>query len=876
MRKNGVYTILLVAALILGNLFFGIPAYAATTQTKTREINIVYDDSGSMAATYQNSSPVASETKWSQAKYALKVFTAMMGESDTANIYPMSGNKNGKQSGIVRVAGTMSANERVKEVSKINTGKTSDTTPFATVQAAGNDLKNSDADERWLIILTDGIFQEYDDDETRAALKVYADDTSMKVAYIGIGENVVDMSQLDNETFFSYNGITEDKILSTVTEVARKVYNYQALQLDSDKNSVYRFTTDIPISKIVIFAQGKDISVGELQLEDNKVETKPEDVAVNVLKGNEKAPTVEGWSDIQFASGLEGHIISYTAAELPFGNAEGMSTYSFSCNTSNVEVYFEPGIEVQMILKDSTGENNIVSQSQEISVEAGEFEADFQMVNPLNGDVINQGSSELLGTVDLSASLSGTSEMSAVQAGDKVQLEEGSYIVTTTAKFEDGREENDKSTVKVSPATYKITFSEESYTIDVATLKCSESIGFTITNKDGSPAEIPVEKISVADVNGLKFKISDQGKGIYNLEPEYAGENISDVHSGKEKLTVVVVDNEQQLASGGTNIIISADEQVQLVINLEMPDEKYPSQDPKYMFNPNILGENEQANYITAKVQAVDATGTVRNLTDGEWKQGQKCFDFQVISNDGNFIYQHVIKTLLHQKIDFDVQLGEAASSYKLYLDGTNPIKILPNTSHIQMTQHIQLENGVIEEGTTEGSVSIQSLGMIMYLKKVLLILLIIMIILIILCLYCRKPKFKRDMKPNVIIKSHKNGIDMPVREVICKYTVRNRLSLLRPERMKIEINSLGKLDYMSLDCVATGKGKFCINNPSVFRRYAQDIRVDQYDYEALEKKKPELTSDFSTIRINFNRLNEEGIVIIYFIKRRTISRGGR
>ena len=89
-----------------------IPAYA-NTRTKTRTINIVYDDSGSMA--YKG------VTSWSQAKYAMEVFAAIMGENDSLNIYPMSsysykpdGSKSDSWGKTISISGADSAESRVK------------------------------------------------------------------------------------------------------------------------------------------------------------------------------------------------------------------------------------------------------------------------------------------------------------------------------------------------------------------------------------------------------------------------------------------------------------------------------------------------------------------------------------------------------------------------------------------------------------------------------------------------------------------------------------------------------------------------------------------------------------------------------------------
>lgn len=66
-----------------------------------RVIHLVYDDSGSMIRA--NGEQV---DRWCQAKYAMEVFAAMLGENDTMNIYYMSAFEgNGSRQPTIRMAG---------------------------------------------------------------------------------------------------------------------------------------------------------------------------------------------------------------------------------------------------------------------------------------------------------------------------------------------------------------------------------------------------------------------------------------------------------------------------------------------------------------------------------------------------------------------------------------------------------------------------------------------------------------------------------------------------------------------------------------------------------------------------------------------------
>ena len=106
----------------------------AEEKSKGKTINVVYDDSGSMVM--DNSDNYIK--RWSQAKYALEVFCAMMSDGDTMNIFPMS-----KRGGLgLTLYG--SDENRVAAVHQMNARYSN--TPFATVTAAAAHLKKESGD----------------------------------------------------------------------------------------------------------------------------------------------------------------------------------------------------------------------------------------------------------------------------------------------------------------------------------------------------------------------------------------------------------------------------------------------------------------------------------------------------------------------------------------------------------------------------------------------------------------------------------------------------------------------------------------------------------------------------------------------------------
>ena len=117
-----------------------------------RVINVVYDDSGSMIETGGQKVDT-----WCQAKYAMEVFAALLGEKDTLNVYAMSDYEGGAQPDPrLKLEGADGQTANVAKVHGMLTRACN--TPFQAVQKAYAYLTAAQADEKWLVVLTDGEF----------------------------------------------------------------------------------------------------------------------------------------------------------------------------------------------------------------------------------------------------------------------------------------------------------------------------------------------------------------------------------------------------------------------------------------------------------------------------------------------------------------------------------------------------------------------------------------------------------------------------------------------------------------------------------------------------------------------------------------------
>jgi len=174
-------------------------------------IHVVYDDSRSM---YLNG-----ETRWCQAKYAMEVFCAMMGEQDIMNIYAMN------RPDILTIYGSDAA--RVEKVHAMTS--TYDGTPFDTVTQAGDALMAADPSvERWLVVLTDGAFDQTSKSTVQNTLDGY-NDAGIKTVYLAIGNTAVELRGDSARGAYAEKAATTGDILAKVTSIANQIFEHQVL-----------------------------------------------------------------------------------------------------------------------------------------------------------------------------------------------------------------------------------------------------------------------------------------------------------------------------------------------------------------------------------------------------------------------------------------------------------------------------------------------------------------------------------------------------------------------------------------------------------------------------------------------------------------------
>ncbi|CAM4244211.1 membrane protein [Bacillus manliponensis] len=121
--------------------------FAKGEEERARVVSLVYDDSGSMK----------NNDRWKYANYALQSFIALLHEKDTFSYIPMS-------RPLEKMSVSLTNNERQNEIQHVQEWSDYKNTPFQSVETALQSLKGEVAKnekrEFWLIVLTDGAFNE--------------------------------------------------------------------------------------------------------------------------------------------------------------------------------------------------------------------------------------------------------------------------------------------------------------------------------------------------------------------------------------------------------------------------------------------------------------------------------------------------------------------------------------------------------------------------------------------------------------------------------------------------------------------------------------------------------------------------------------------
>ena len=385
-------------------------AQAVTTNAPSRVINLVYDDSSSMIETDGNWMDT-----WCQAKYSTEVFAGMLGENDTMNIYLMSDfNKNTNAGPFLSLNGADGMETNVSKVH--NMLGPANNTPFNSVRKAYSDLTKASADEKWLVVLTDGQFQGVDDIDAFFAAK----SPDIRVMFLGMGPYADGIKADQSNNIYFYKAETNKEILKNITDICTRVFNSDRLDVNSMSKT---FSFDVPMGELMVFAQGSNVVINGVEAPDGtlyKSATNPVTVKYSEVPAT-NFPAGTGVVD----KGLLGSIATFK---------EDFAAGDYKLDVTGaetIEIYYKPNVEIMAYLIDENG-----AEVTDLSaLEQGEYTIEFGFVKGGTKEKVAQ--SKLLGEVTYEAYVTNNEVLheQTYNSGDKISLEEGTLAIDVTGRF---------------------------------------------------------------------------------------------------------------------------------------------------------------------------------------------------------------------------------------------------------------------------------------------------------------------------------------------------------------------------------------------------------------------------------------------------------
>lgn len=394
--KKIISKLLLVSMLVCSAFASGAGTQAAEVKAgTTRAIYVVFDNSGSMYG--------PGNKAWSQAIYAMEVFAAMMNfdSGDQMKIFPMhdvttDGSETSKTTSSITV-------KSISDIAQIHNMYTPNPlgTPYTQVNNAANELgellDKGGADEGWLVILTDGIFDgDIPKDGMEKDLQNKAGSReNMYVQYLAMGSNIEkDTIPANDESIGLYGQQAADssQVTNELAVISNRIFERNEYSGLKDDGSL---SFDIPLSRLIVFAQGSDVSInslknaegGEINMESN-YEVSCSSTDGSGLTDFVTEPPVKDTS-------LKGQVAVFADAS---AITEGTYTLDVS-GADSIQVYYEPDVKFGVGLY--RGDEQVDAET----IEGGTYDVRVGFVNQLTGEFIENTS--LLGEPEYKLTVNG-------------------------------------------------------------------------------------------------------------------------------------------------------------------------------------------------------------------------------------------------------------------------------------------------------------------------------------------------------------------------------------------------------------------------------------------------------------------------------------
>lgn len=327
---------------------------------------------------------------WCRAKYAMEIFSSMLhyDNGDVLKIFPMwpvTTDGSRPESGGSYEGVDIRGSSDIDKISNLYTISPSNT-PLAPILEANDALQASGAKEKWLIVLTDGAFNQISrTDNTR---QMPADElrkqliaislTGIKVQYLGFGgATLLDSDEAQNfYAMKSSDTSLKDDLISICNTI------FQRSVLPGKYISGSNISLDMSMRSLIVFAQGADARITGLKGENG------EEVNIKLDSGQRRYSSISAggkYGNAPTDNTLAGQVVTFDAC--PKGKYELICT-----GAEAIEYFYEPDVDIKMTFTNDDGVEVDYTQG---NIASGDYTVSYGIVDAVTGEDVTKA--ELMG-----------------------------------------------------------------------------------------------------------------------------------------------------------------------------------------------------------------------------------------------------------------------------------------------------------------------------------------------------------------------------------------------------------------------------------------------------------------------------------------------
>ncbi len=502
------------------------------------EIAVVFDNSGSM---YLGNNSQA----WCRAKYAMEIFASMLNYNekngvpgDKLSVFPMwevttDGTTPAYGAGVGSTDPIIVTS--LSDIDKIHNLYTIRAlgTPYSTVENAYASLKNSSAPQKWLIVLTDGEFDDISSNTLGTNLANIANE-DIKVQYLGIGE-AANLDAYATDYFYTKKSASSNDLKSDIIEICNRIF--QRDQLPSSALNSNKLTLDVSMSSLIVFVQGENATIKSIKDESGN------EIEITADSGQRKYSELNAgnYQSAPIDDTLSGQVVTFGSCKA------GTYTVEYE-DAESIQFFYTPNIDIMLTFSDDEG-NAIDMSGNSEKLYPGEYTLNYYLIDAITKEDVTNN--PLISPVEFDGGYE-TSD------GTFVSIDNGGQV----------KLEPDKATFLKVAATYlndyNITteYRRSDYTVEISYPAIDVKLSTNqkdnwFTTSDSENWEPIVAKLSIdgkelsdSQLEGTDLNLSfDDGEVPYRIEKcegeskikIYLGQNEdgsqADVDTGKYKIT---------------------------------------------------------------------------------------------------------------------------------------------------------------------------------------------------------------------------------------------------------------------------------------------------------------------------------------------------